>query len=84
MPPERRVEVEWDARPSDVVPGAAHRLRRGPPALLADIAKAIAALKVNIRSAGMASEDKTARGVFVVEVPNLRKLAGDDRRDRSA
>ena len=42
--------------------------------LLADIAKAIAALRVNIRSAGMASEDQTARGVFLVEVPNLRVL----------
>jgi (p)ppGpp synthase/HD superfamily hydrolase len=42
--------------------------------MLADITKAIAALKVNIRSAGMASEDRTARGVFLVEVTNLRKL----------
>ena len=29
---------------------------------------------MNIRSAGIASEDKTARGVFVVEVTHLPKL----------
>jgi guanosine-3',5'-bis(diphosphate) 3'-pyrophosphohydrolase len=34
----------------------------------------IAAVPVNIRTAGMASEDHTVRGVFVVEVPNLQKL----------
>ena len=44
------------------------------PGILADITKVIGALKVNIRSAGMASEDKTARGVFLVEVPNVRRL----------
>jgi len=27
-----------------------------------------------VRTAGMASEDKTARGMFVVEVANLSKL----------
>jgi guanosine-3',5'-bis(diphosphate) 3'-pyrophosphohydrolase len=42
--------------------------------LLADIAKAIAATQVNIRTAGMASEDQTARGVFVVEVSHLARL----------
>jgi guanosine-3',5'-bis(diphosphate) 3'-pyrophosphohydrolase len=42
--------------------------------LLADIAKAIAATQLNIRTAGMASEDQTARGMFVVEVPHLTKL----------
>ena len=29
---------------------------------------------MNVRTAGMASEDQTARGVFVVEVPHVAKL----------
>jgi hypothetical protein len=29
---------------------------------------------VNIKQAGMASEDRTVRGVFVVEVPHLARL----------
>lgn len=71
---ERRVSVEWDSAPQDAFP--VRLLVRGNdrPQLLADIAKAISACAVNIRQAGMASEDKTARGVFVVEVPTLAKL----------
>ncbi len=71
---DRRVAVEWDAAPVDTFP--VRLLVRGNdrPQLLADIAKAISACNVNIRQAGMASEDKTARGVFVVEVPHLAKL----------
>ena len=42
--------------------------------LLADIARAISQTSVNIRSAGVASEDRRARGVFVIEVPHLAKL----------
>jgi GTP pyrophosphokinase len=71
---DRRVSVEWDSAPGDAFP--VRLLVRGNdrPQLLADIAKAISACAVNIRQAGMASEDKTARGVFVVEVPHLVKL----------
>jgi GTP pyrophosphokinase len=72
--PERRVEVEWDARPGEVFPVRLVVYGQDRTSLLADIAKAIAATKVNIRSAGIASEDKTARGVFVVEVPHLPRL----------
>jgi len=73
-PPERRVEVEWNTRPDEVFPVRLIVYGSDRQGMLADITKAIAALKVNIRSAGMASEDRTARGVFLVEVTNLRKL----------
>ncbi len=71
---ERRVEVTWDTRPDEVFPVRLVVYGSDRQGMLADITKTIAALKVNIRSAGMASEDKTARGVFLVEVPNLRML----------
>ena len=74
VPPERRVEVDWNTRPDEVFPVRLIVYGSDRQGMLADITKAIAALKVNIRSAGMASEDKTARGVFLVEVPNLRRL----------
>ena len=71
---ERRVGVEWDAGISETFPVRLVVYGQDRPALLADIAKAIATTTVNIRSAGMASEDRTARGVFVVEVPHVAKL----------
>jgi GTP pyrophosphokinase len=74
VPSERRVDVEWDTQPDEVFPVRLLVYGSDRPGMLADITKVIAALKVNIRSAGMASEDKTARGVFLVEVANLRKL----------
>ncbi len=72
--PERKVAVEWDAGIGETFPVRLVIYGQDRPALLADIAKAIATTAVNIRSAGMASEDRTARGVFVVEVPHLAKL----------
>ena len=72
--PERRVSVEWDARSGETFPVRLVVYGHDRTSLLADIAKAIAAVPVNIRTAGMASEDRTARGVFVVEVPHLQKL----------
>jgi GTP pyrophosphokinase len=74
VPPERKVSVEWDAGRGDTFPVRLVVYGHDRPALLADIAKTIAATQVNIRTAGMASEDQTARGVFVVEVPHLAKL----------
>ena len=71
---ERRVEVDWDAGLSETFPVRLVVYGHDRTSLLADIAKAIAATQVNIRTAGMASEDRTARGVFVVEVPHLSKL----------
>ncbi len=72
--PERKVGVEWDAGISETFPVRLVVYGQDRPALLADIAKSIATTTVNIRSAGMASEDRTARGVFVVEVPHVAKL----------
>src|SRR6185436_863461 len=72
--PERKVTVEWDAGRGETFPVRLVVYGQDRPSLLADIAKAIAAAQVNIRTAGMASEDQTARGVFVVEVPHLAKL----------
>ena len=71
---ERRVDVTWDAGLEELFPvrlvlGGADR-----SSLLADVAKAIAAEKSNIRSAGMNSVDGTMRGTFLVEVRNRRHL----------
>jgi GTP pyrophosphokinase len=74
VPPERRVEVEWDARVGETFPVRLVVYGQDRTSLLADIAKSIAATQVNIRTAGIASEDRTARGVFVVEVQHLAKL----------
>ncbi len=72
--PERRVEVDWDTRPLDTFPVRLVVYGQDRTSLLADIARAIATTSVNIRTAGIASEDRTARGVFVVEVASLTKL----------
>ncbi len=73
-PPERKVAVEWDTRIGETFPVRLVVYGNDRTSLLADIAKTIATTQVNIRTAGMASEDRTARGVFVVEVPHLGKL----------
>ena len=92
VPLERRVAVTWDARPSDTFPVRLVISGQDRPSLLADIAKVLAAGGVNVRTAGMQSEDRTVRGVFVIEVPNasrlseimtaLRKLPGVSRVER--
>ena len=74
VPRERKVEVEWDTGRDETFPVRLVVYGQDRTALLADIAKAIATTQVNIRTAGMASEDQTARGMFVVEVPHLAKL----------
>ena len=71
---ERIVGVEWDARIGETFPVRLLVYGHDRTSLLADIAKAIATTQVNIRNAGIASEDRTARGFFVVEVPHLAKL----------
>ena len=72
--PERKVAVEWDAPIGETYPVRLVVYGHDRTSLLADIAKAIAATQVNIRSADVAVEDRSARGVFVVEVPHLAKL----------
>jgi GTP pyrophosphokinase len=75
VPAERRLPVEWDARPTDTYPVRLVISGQDRPSLLADIAKVLAASGVNVRTAGMQSEHRTVRGVFVIEVPNAAKLA---------
>ena len=92
VPVERRLKVEWDARPTDTFPVRLVISGHDRPSLLADIAKVLAASSVNVRTAGMQSEHRTVRGVFVIEVPNaarlhevmtaLRKLPGVNRVER--
>jgi GTP pyrophosphokinase len=72
--PERKTDVEWSVGRDEMFPVRLLIYGSDRPSLLADIAKAIAAVKVNIRSAGMAEEDARVRGVFVIEVSNLRRL----------
>jgi GTP diphosphokinase / guanosine-3',5'-bis(diphosphate) 3'-diphosphatase len=74
VPPERKVAVEWDAERGETFPVRLVVYGQDRTSLLADIAKAISTAAVNVRTAGMASEDQTARGMFVVEVPHLGKL----------
>ena len=74
VPAERKVPVEWDTGRGETFPVRLVVYGHDRTSLLADIAKAIAAAQVNVRTAGMASEDQTAKGMFVVEVPHLSKL----------
>jgi GTP pyrophosphokinase len=74
VPKERKVPVEWDAGVGETFPVRLVIYGQDRTSLLADIAKAISGAQVNVRTAGMASEDQTARGVFVVEVPHVAKL----------
>src|SRR5262249_50909620 len=74
-PAARRVAVTWDARPTDTFPVRLVISGHDRPSLLADIAKVLATAGVNVRTAGMQAEDRTARGVFVVEVPNAARLS---------
>jgi GTP pyrophosphokinase len=74
LPEDRKVNVEWDAALAERFPVRLVVYGQDRTSLLADIAKAISTAQVNVRTAGMASEDKTARGMFVVEVSNLAKL----------
>jgi GTP pyrophosphokinase len=74
VPAERRVPVEWDVGLDQKFPVRLLVYGHDRNSLLADIAKAISQTSVSIRSAGVASEDRRARGVFVIEVPHLAKL----------
>jgi guanosine-3',5'-bis(diphosphate) 3'-pyrophosphohydrolase len=74
IPVERKVPVEWDTPRGETFPVRLLVYGQDRTSLLADIAKAISTAQINVRTAGMASEDKTARGMFVVEVPHLTKL----------
>jgi GTP pyrophosphokinase len=72
--PERRIEVEWDTKPSETFPVRLVIEGSDRSGLLADIAKVINSVGVNIRTAGMQSEHHVVRGVFVVEVSDTKRL----------
>jgi len=74
VPAERRVAVDWDVGLGETFPVRLLVYGQDRTLLLADVARAISLASVNIRSAGVASEDRTARGVFVIEVPHRAKL----------
>src|SRR5262249_53398092 len=75
VPLERRVAVEWDARPSDTFPVRLTISGQDRPSLLAGLAKVLAANGGDGRTAGLQAEDRTVRGVFVVDVANAARLA---------
>src|SRR5262249_2726415 len=74
VPKERKVPVEWDAGLGETFPVRLVIYGQDRTSRPADSAKAISGAQVNVKTAGMASEDQTARGVFVVEVPHVAKL----------
>ncbi len=72
--PDRRVEIEWDV---DGFPSFLARLviyGSERQSLLADLANAISSTKTNIRRADIESYGSDARGVFLVEVQNVKHL----------
>jgi GTP pyrophosphokinase len=72
--PERRLLVDWDAAPDDSFVVKLSVFGEDRKSLLADIANAISETTPNIRTAGIKSSDRKARGAFVVEVRNLSHL----------
>jgi GTP pyrophosphokinase len=74
VPAERRLPIDWDAAPEDSFVVKLSVYGEDRRSLLADIANAISATNTNIRTAGIKSADRKARGAFVVEVRNLNHL----------
>jgi GTP pyrophosphokinase len=71
---DRRVEIEWDVQgyPSFLARLVVYGAER--QSFLADLANAISSTRTNIRRADIESFGSDARGVFVVEVQNVRHL----------
>jgi guanosine-3',5'-bis(diphosphate) 3'-pyrophosphohydrolase len=74
IPPERRLEVEWDVGGDDSFVVGLRVYGEDRQSLLADIAQAISVTGTNIRGVDMGAEQRTAAGFFLVEVRNLRHL----------
>ena len=74
VPPERRLLVDWEAAPEDSFVVKLSVYGEDRKSLLADIANAISETNTDIRTAGIKSTDRKARGAFVVEVRNLSHL----------
>jgi GTP pyrophosphokinase len=71
---ERRLVVDWSAKPEDSFTVKLSIFGQDRKSLLADIAKAISTTNTNIRTAGIKANDRNARGAFVVEVRDLAHL----------
>jgi len=71
---ERRLVVDWSAKPEDSFTVKLSIFGQDRKSLLADIAKAISTTNTNIRTAGIKASDRNARGAFVVEVRDLAHL----------
>jgi GTP pyrophosphokinase len=71
---ERRLAVDWSAKPEDSFTVKLSIFGQDRRSLLADIAKAISTTNTNIRTAGIKASDRNARGAFVVEVRDLAHL----------
>ena len=74
VPAERRLLVDWSAKPEDSFSVKLSIYGHDRKSLLADIAKAISTTNTNIRTAGIKASDRNARGAFVVEVRDLAHL----------
>ena len=72
---ERRVAVEWDARPTRRSRCGSGLRRRTARRCSPTSPRRSRALKVNIRTRRHGERGPTARGVFVVEVPHLAQAA---------
>lgn len=72
--PDRRVEIHWDVdgAPSFLARVVVYGMER--QGLLADLANAISGTKTNIRHGNIESFGSEARGVFLVEVQNVKHL----------
>ena len=71
---DRRVVIDWDVQgaPSFLARLVVYGLER--QSLLADIASAVSSTNTNIRRADMGADGSEARGIFVVEVQNMKHL----------
>ncbi|MCX5868951.1 MAG: bifunctional (p)ppGpp synthetase/guanosine-3',5'-bis(diphosphate) 3'-pyrophosphohydrolase [Proteobacteria bacterium] len=73
--PERRVEVNWDAGPGEILTVRIRVLCVDEPGLLAAISRSISAEKVNIQKATIRSiPDRKASGTFEIQVEGTAQL----------
>lgn len=72
--PDRRVDVQWNVEGPRAFLARLVIYGTERQSLLADLANAISSTKTNIRRADMESFGSDARGVFIVEVQNLKHL----------
>ncbi len=73
--PERRVDVQWDAKAAGSRPAKIEVVCLDRKGILADISSTISSIEANITSAQLkATQDKKALGIFEVEVGSVEQL----------